>query len=310
MEHSDIDTELTSLQGLSRLAGRLQLVDRAVFWCFVGGLAWVPFWYGSNVLAAWGINAILFPGLVIVYEISVVLPSRRHAVALRTLALPAGLFAAVILWVLMQSAVWIPASLANPIWSTAANALGRPLAASISVNRDLTALALVKLITAASAFWLAVQLCRDAVRANRLIAAVAVIGAIYGAYGLIAVKAGQLPWLDIPVVDDRVTATFVNHNSYATYAGIGLIAAVGLLMRAYHDAIEGNWRLRLASLIDTTGSPGAALIAAAFIVLRSPLLLTGSRGGVLATGGRGLRCWGRSFSAAGGTAIAACRSRQ
>src|ERR1700674_3693464 len=37
--------------------------DRATFWVFIAGLAWTPFWYGSNDLVAWGINAVLFPGL-------------------------------------------------------------------------------------------------------------------------------------------------------------------------------------------------------------------------------------------------------
>ena len=39
------------------------IVDRALLWVFVAGLAWCPFWFGSNVLLAWGVNAVLFPGL-------------------------------------------------------------------------------------------------------------------------------------------------------------------------------------------------------------------------------------------------------
>lgn len=285
MEFSDSQAELTILPRFSRTAGRARLVDQALFWLFVGGLAWAPFWYGGNAPIAWGINAILFPGLAVVYEIATVLPGGRHPIAIRALAVPAGLFAAVVLWVALQTATWAPDWFANPIWSMAADALGKPLAASISVDRDLTALALVRLATAASVFWLAVQLCRDGVRANRLIAAIAAIGWAYAAYGLIALKTGQIPWLDIPAPDGRVTSTFVNHNCYATYAGIGLIATAGLLVRLYQWGVaeSGSWRLRLAAFIDTTGGEGAGLIAGGFVSLVA-LLLTGSRGGVLSTG--------------------------
>ena len=36
---------------------------------FIGGLAWVPFWLGSNRLLPWAINAVVFPGLLVVYEL-------------------------------------------------------------------------------------------------------------------------------------------------------------------------------------------------------------------------------------------------
>jgi O-antigen ligase len=167
----------------------------------------------------------------------------------------------------------------------ASDAMGQTLEASISVNRDLTSLALMRLLTAASVFWLAVQLCRDGSRANRLIAAIAMIGAAYAVYGLVAAKTGQIPWLDIPASDGRVTSTFVNHNSYATFAGIGLIAFIGLLLRVYerHAVAGGSWRFRLASFIDTTGGNGAWLLIGSFMSFVA-LLLTGSRGGVLSTG--------------------------
>ena len=40
------------------------------FGLLVAGLAWVPFWFGSDGLIAWGINATIFPGLAALYELS------------------------------------------------------------------------------------------------------------------------------------------------------------------------------------------------------------------------------------------------
>ena len=31
-------------------------VEEVLFWTFIAGLAWVPFWFGSNDFIAWGIN--------------------------------------------------------------------------------------------------------------------------------------------------------------------------------------------------------------------------------------------------------------
>lgn len=286
MDVFDTDAAPTQPSKFGRATDRLARVDAAIFWLFLVALAWAPFWYGGNTLAVWGIDAILFPGLALAFEVSAVLPGRRHPVALNVVALPASLFAAVLVWVGLQTATWVPAALINPIWNMAADTLGRPLADSISVNRDLTGLALVRLTTAASAFWLAMQLSRDGARAGRLITVIAAIGAVYAAYGIVAARAGPIAWFGIRTSEGQVTSTFVNENSYATYAGIGLIATAGLLVRAYQrGAVEaGGWRLRAASLIDTSGREGAWLLGAGFVILVA-LLLTGSRGGVLAAGG-------------------------
>ena len=59
------------------------IVERALLWAFIAGLAWCPFWFGSYVLLAWGINAVLFPGLVAIYELSLLIRGERHPVAIR-----------------------------------------------------------------------------------------------------------------------------------------------------------------------------------------------------------------------------------
>ncbi len=64
-------------------------IEAVLFWLFVAGLAWVPFWYGSNGLLPWGINAIVFPALVMAYEAALLADGRRHPVALRQIGLPA-----------------------------------------------------------------------------------------------------------------------------------------------------------------------------------------------------------------------------
>src|SRR5262245_42910086 len=159
----------------ARLPVRGATVDRALLCVFIAGLAWCPFWFGSNVLIAWGINAVLFPGLVVIYELSLLAQGKSHPVAVTHIKAPAALFSAVALWIFIQDATWTTHWLHHPIWQMSAEVLEKQIDGSISVNRDLTALASMRLITAASVFWLALQLCRNASQAHFLLKSVAAI---------------------------------------------------------------------------------------------------------------------------------------
>ena len=269
--------------------GPREATERVVFVLFIVGLAAVPYWYGSNDLIAWGVNAMVFPGLAAFYELSLLARGKGHPVPIVDgLLVPAGLFLATLLWVWFQALAWKQPSLANPIWDFAGQTLGRPIDGSISVDRDLTNLALLRLMTAGSVLWLALQLCRIAGRALALLGAIVVIVFAYAAYGLVSIgiPSVSLPWLSIPYETGLLSSTFVNRNTFATYAGLGLVAAAGLILRLYrHETIGAGagWRLQLSSLIDVTGGKAAIPLAGAFVILVA-LLLTGSRGGVIATG--------------------------
>ncbi len=265
-----------------RRTGRLEY---SIFWLFVAGLAWVPLWHGSNEPIAWGINAMLFPGLAVLYEVGLMLRREPHPVGLRNILLPAALFLALVLWIGLQNATALFADAANPAWKLAGDVVGSALPGSISVNRDLTAAALLRLITCASVFWLALQLCRDAGRAQALVGALALIGAVYAGYGMIAAKAGWFQMPDLPL-SGAVSATFINPDSYAAFAGIGLLATIGVFFRICRRYGVGAWsapRQQLAALIEMTGRAGAPVLAGGFMILAA-LLLTGSRGGIAATG--------------------------
>jgi len=266
--------------------------------CFflITGLAWVPFWIGSNRgypwginstvfshglledrLIPWGINAVLFPGMVAVYEILLVVRRLPHPTPLRCIRLSVILFAIVVAWIFIQNATWIPVEWQHPVWQLAADALGRNIRGSISVDRDLTTLALIRLMTSASVFWLALQLCCDAWRARLLLWSIAGIGAAYAAIGLSG--------LGLFTSSHFVSSTFVNRNNYATYDGIGFVSILGLILRFYSRELRGggdNLRLKIALLISSMGTKGAIPLVLAFVIVTA-LLFSGSRGGNLST---------------------------
>src|SRR6266516_6925850 len=90
--------------------------ESVLFVLFVGGLAWVPFWLGSNRPIAWGINAVVFPGLAALYELSLLLRGVPHPVPVRRVGPSAILFALVAIWVVVQNATWTPSGWQHPIW--------------------------------------------------------------------------------------------------------------------------------------------------------------------------------------------------
>src|SRR5262249_5247985 len=117
-------------------------VEWVFLWLFAAGLAWAPLWYGGNVLVALGVNALLFTGFVVGYELSLLFTRKPHPVGMRHLTAPTLMFAAVLAWIGFQTATWSLGALANPIWGMASDAVGRLVDGSISVDRDLTNLAL------------------------------------------------------------------------------------------------------------------------------------------------------------------------
>ena len=263
------------------------LPEGVLLWGLIAGLAWAPAYLGGNGDIAWGIDAIVFPGLAVAYEVSLIVRGRPHPVGLRLIALPAAFFFAVVTWTTLQNATWLPKALQHPIWSMAADVLGRDVAGSISVDRDLTALALTGLITAGAVFWLALQLCRDSARANRLLGGVAVIGVCYAVYGLAAfvLTPGYTLWYENTVAKGFLTSTFYNKNSYGAYAGMALCTLVGLTLRHYRrQAADAGvpFKYKLASVLETTGSGGAFHLAGVFLILVT-LLMTASRGAILST---------------------------
>jgi hypothetical protein len=261
--------------------------ERAVLGILVLGLALAPAYLGGNALLAWGVNATVFPLLAVGYEVSLIARSRPHPMSIRHLGVPAALFFAVLVWILLQTATWLPHFVQNPIWSMLPGLLGRQIAGSISVDLDLSTLSLLNLVTVGAVFWLSLQLGRNGTRANFLLTAIAVIGVVYAAYGLLAfaITPGYTLWYPNDLAKSYLTSTFFNRNNYGTYAGIALCTLFGLTLSYYRRrAAEAGVPLRykLATLLDTTGTGGVVLFAGAFITFVS-LMMTGSRGAIACT---------------------------
>jgi O-antigen ligase len=175
----------------------------------------------------------------------------------------------VVIWVLVQNATWTPIAWHHPIWAMAAEALDHPVFGSISVNRDLTTVALIRLITAASVFWVAAQLCQNARRADWMMAAIVVIAVGYAGLGLV-VSSASGPLHGTPILQGVLPWFYRDGHDYSVYIGMGLVVVCGLLLRLYQydmTIVGGSLRFRLASIIESTAQKGAVLMGCGFLLV-------------------------------------------
>jgi O-antigen ligase len=244
-----------------------------------------PLPLGSVYAWSWAVMALVVGGLMGAWSLGVLTGRCLPAVGLRATWPAVLLFALVAGWAVAQTLPVMPGSWHHPIWAAAAEALGRAMPATITIDADAAIAALTRLLTYAGVFWLSLQLCRDRHRARAAIAAVAYAGAAYAAYGLFveATGSGTILWFPKVTHPDDLSSTFVNRNSFAAYAGLALICATGLIIDRLSHAFAGavSAGQRVGQAIEAIAVRGMPLLLS-WVVILSALLLTRSRGGFLA----------------------------
>ncbi len=206
-------------------------------------------------------------------------------IAGRRLIGPGALFLAVLAWIGLQ---WAPlpfASQGDPLWAEAAAVLGRELAPRISINPSATLAALANLIAYGAVFWLALQMTVDPDRARQARSAIIAIGSFYAVYGLFAYFGGA-DWIFgrlLATHPDSLISTFVNRNSFATFAGLALLAAVTVFLdHIRHILALARPARQKAALVIETMVFQSRWTTAAMLAIALALFLTTSRGGIVA----------------------------
>jgi len=278
------------------------------------GLVWTvalaPLPLGSNRPGSWSLLCLAVGVLLVLWALARSLdrggPSRLGA---RCYAWPAAAMAALLAWFALQAATGLPAALHHPAWAWAGAQLGVDLPGHISSDPQATLTATMRLTAYAGVFFLAMHLGRERGQARILLISVAVAAVAYAIYGLAISYSGSntILWYERWAYAGSLTSSFVNRNSFATYAGCGLVVAFALLARAVARARDdenmphGRSDLVLERLVARTWLPAIAVI-----VLTAALLASHSRAGLAATavglvvmamlalkgqGGRGRRYW-------------------
>jgi O-antigen ligase len=255
------------------LHARLQGV---VFWLAVWTTLLSALFLGANRPVSWlalaGIALVLFA-----VQAGLDLFDRDAPGRWRRILPVAILYLGVISWAMIQAGPAPIPAWAHPAWAEVGITPG-----AISVDPGATWQGILRLLTYAALFWIAAQGGRPEVRTRRFIATVALWSVALALYGLVAMFADFNPITGGDGYKGIVTASYINPNSYALYAGLGAIACLSAL--AFHMPIAQRRRETrrkvLRDLFEALTSGGWVYLTG-FAILATAILYTESRAGTL-----------------------------
>lgn len=247
-------------------------------------IAVAPLAFGGNRPWAWEVLGAIIGLLLSLLATYQLLREDAHIARLRPLRVPAVLFATASAWAVLQCLPITPETWHHPLWSQAQDYFGSNIVTSISVDRIASISRLFRLITYSGIFWLSYSFCCDLARARLVINATAAMVAVHAVWALIVYWAGNttILWFDKWAYTTDLTGTFVNRNSFATFAGLGLLLCIALLFDGVCKRVDFGQSRRgiLGATVDLM-FVHSRWITLASLVIATALLLTHSRGGAL-----------------------------
>ncbi len=239
-----------------------------------------PLLMGSNRPVFWIMNAALAATCLLSFAAAEWRGRDHSEISWRMPLAVACALAVSLLWMAVQSIGTMPAALAHPVWAQAAQILPVESAISIAPRLTLTAIAWAAPLALFIAAYRRGTRRRDVQVMLHLMLGVACVVAAFG----ILVEAGDLRTVGIAAKEAYLgwlTGTFVNRNTAACFLGVGLAVALALAFdwsaesRASRKSVRANFHVWLGSR--------SVLFALAAVFLWVAVLLTGSRGGTIAT---------------------------
>lgn len=257
-----------------------------VFTALLVGLA--PFMLGGNRPILWALNAVgVGIALILIGGALATRHGRQIDLSLESIAPAFVGWLFLLLWMLFQLIPWSVGGIGHPAWGLTAQALGEQLWSPISVDLVATKLAILRHLILGGVFLSVYLVSRQRENAALFLGILIGFFCFYAAYGLIRLtfQIDRIWWFPVPNVP-YVTSTFIGQNTAATYFGLGVIAVTALLVRSFNRVLETGKNLagaeRRESLVNAlTWSFGG--LAVIWFLLVTALLLTASRGGILAT---------------------------
>ncbi|MGM0583341.1 MAG: O-antigen ligase family protein [Pseudomonadota bacterium] len=260
-----------------------------------GAIGWTALWaallsalmLGANRPVSWILLGMVVLALFAAQTALDLFSRRPPARGTERLWLPALLYVGVVLWGLLQTIPgWAPGGWIHPVWAGLEALPGQDGAPTVSADPDPGRHHVIRLATDGALFWIMIQAGAEAKRARAMIRAVAVFSGLLAAYGLAAWSAGSNPILGEEYTRDVVQASFVNRNSYATYAAFGALANLAALaMSTGRDAAAGEEaedpRRSLRDMLEGFFE-GGWIFALGALLCFSAVVLTQSRAGAAA----------------------------
>jgi O-antigen ligase len=258
------------------------MIARLVVWLLLALVVLIALPFGGNRPWAWSLLAMGSGTLLALWAVAAAVNPSLIAIAWRHYRPVAITFGCFLLWALFQATPFSPAAWHHPAWSEAAAALDQSLSGAISLSPSDSLNGVMRLLSYAIIFWLAMQLGRRVERARLIWWTLSLSITAYAVYGL-AVQLGgsdMILWFPKWSYQKSLSATFVNRNHFAAYAGIGLILTLALIADETRKAADRGLSSTggIVHFLDNLRPPLFVLMLA-FVILMTSLLLSHSRGG-------------------------------
>ena len=281
-----------------------ETLQSLIAWALLIFLSLFVLFEGGNQPLAWMLAAIL---VFVLFALQVVLDLlAQRPETLNKLWLPGLLFLLAVGWGVAQRMPDLPATWTHPVWALelpetigfddleagagddvseeAVTSLSEEVAedpaprAVVSADPEQGRHVVLRLLTYAMVFWIALRAAGEMQRASRLLGGFALFSTCLAAFGLYAFATGNNPILG-EAASPVVSASFVNRNNYATFAVFGALANLAVFLRASNSAELGRAN-PIIGFIEGFFA-GAWLWLLGFILCIGAVLLTQSRAGVV-----------------------------
>lgn len=265
------------------------LMRKICLWLLVAVLVWAPFPLGGAMFWAAGVQNVLIALCCGLWILSSIDRTDDMLRGLKPVWLPLGLAVLVLLWAWVQILPIVPERWAHPLWAMTGDILAEPVSGVISLDPWRTQAELLKLMGYVMACWMAFDMARTSERAGFLLNAVIAVVTGYAVYGFILALAGygqRDVFYALPDSHAWVTGPFVLHNSFATYCGLGTLAAMTKLVVDGSQSIVATRGVRplALSLMQFVLGRGIWVVLAAVICFAG-VVASASRAGFASTSG-------------------------
>ncbi len=258
--------------------------EKLIFWPMLGLVLLSPLPFASVLPWSWAVFGALTSLVLLAWCAFIVFGRYEIPVPIHKIWLPVTLFMAAVVWAAVQIAPFTPASWHHPIWNETAGALSANIQGRVSVNPYRSGSALTLLLTYGAIFWLALQFCRDRELAKTVLYALTFSALVYAVYGLLIEFSGlnMVLWVEKRAYRESLTSTFINRNSYATFAGLGLICASAVIHRRMSKLASPDLgrREQLRLYLSRIGER-EWIFFLVWLIIATALFLTDSRAGVV-----------------------------
>lgn len=259
---------------------RIVVPARIASWLLLAVAALAPLPFGSNEPTAIAFWCVVLGACLVLAPVQGLRPGQL------ALAVVAGIIVVAYGLVLHEQLAehpWLAA--AHPVWHDAQQALGMPLAPSVSIARNQPWFELGRPLACVLAIACGFLIGADEGRARQLVKVIGWSGAAYAAYGIVAhlIDPSHILGLEKKAYLASVTGTFINRNTAAAYFGsCAVVWSLLLWERVRLEIPRGplDWRALADRLF--LSAPKSVVVRFAMLGLcLAAMFMTGSRAGVV-----------------------------